>query len=111
MSFTSIAAAVAAHLQGEGGSRGLTIDGVHSPVSTELVGRVKALMKLRDDIERKKTEHDRGKAEKNAEKAEEDAVFAVQYAYAAVEEAEYAVLDAALARMEAKEKVGAGPTA
>ena len=63
------------------------------------------LATIRDDIDRRRAEHDVDKAQRRAENAEDDALFAIDYAYAAIEEAEYAVLDAALARIEADEIV------
>jgi hypothetical protein len=56
---------------------------------------------VRDDIERKKAEHDVGKARRRAERREADAELALDAAYWAIVEAEYAVLDAVLARRDA----------
>lgn len=63
------------------------------------------LATIRDDIDRRRAEHDVDRAQRRAENAEDDALFAIDYAYAAIEEAEYAVLDAGLARIEADELV------
>jgi vacuolar-type H+-ATPase subunit I/STV1 len=63
------------------------------------------LATIRDDIDRRRSEHDMDKAGLRADIAEDDALFAIDYAYAAIDEAEYAVLDATLARVEADELV------
>ena len=65
------------------------------------------IIKIRQDIDTKKTKIDAKRAENRAEDAEDDALFAIDYAYATIEEAEYAVLDAIVARMEADEFVTA----
>jgi hypothetical protein len=65
------------------------------------------LVKVRQNIDERKSEHDAKKAEKRAAAAEADAEFAIDYAYAVIEAAEYAVLDAALARAEADAATGA----
>jgi hypothetical protein len=62
---------------------------------------------VREDIERKKAEHDVGKARRRAERYESDAMLAIDAAYWAVVEAEYAVLDAVLARMDADDVAAA----
>jgi hypothetical protein len=58
---------------------------------------------IREDMERRKAEHDVHHAQKKAERAEGDAEYAIDFAYSAIVEAEYAVLDAVLARVEADE--------
>jgi hypothetical protein len=45
--------------------------------------------KVREDVDRKRSEHDVDRATRNAHNAEDDAAFAVEVAYAAIEEAEY----------------------
>ena len=62
---------------------------------------------IRDDVDRRRAEHDAERAKEYADQAEADASFAVDYASAAIDEAEYAVLDAALARKEADEMAAA----
>ena len=62
---------------------------------------------IRDDVDRRRAEHDTERAKEYADQAEADASFAVDYASAAIDEAEYAVLDAALARKEADEMAAA----
>jgi hypothetical protein len=62
---------------------------------------------IREDVDRRRAEHDTERAKEYADQAEADASFAVDYASAAIDEAEYAVLDAALARKEADEMAAA----
>ena len=62
---------------------------------------------IREDVDRRRAEHDTERAKEYADQAETDASFAVDYASAAIDEAEYAVLDAALARKEADEMAAA----